>query len=160
MRGALEGLRREERGTEKSDALSFFFPQKVMHSIDRKSKKNIFFLSFDSSTSRGKKQTMLASARPRAPLAHAAAARSSSSSRGRGRSTVRAAAATPTPPPSPKKKDEKESASAAAAALISSASLAAFVTPLASHAAATAAAPEAAVDGAVNSVVEVVKVRV
>jgi hypothetical protein len=43
MRGALEGLRREERGTEKSDALSFFFPQKVMHSIDRKSKKTFFF---------------------------------------------------------------------------------------------------------------------
>ena len=40
-----------------------------------KIKKNIFFLSFDSSTSRGKKQTMLASARTRAPLAHAAAAR-------------------------------------------------------------------------------------
>lgn len=158
MRGALEGLRREERGTEKSDALSFFFSKSYAFNRS-KIKKNIFFLSFDSSTSRGKKQTMLASARTRAPLAHAAAARSSSS-RGRGRSTVRAAAATPTPPPSPKKKEEKESASAAAAALISSASLAAFVTPLASHAAAAAAAPEAAVDGAVNSVVEVVKVRI
>lgn len=160
MRGALEGLRREERGTEKRDALSFFSSKSYAFNRS-KIKKNIFFLSFDSSTSRGKKQTMLASARPRAPLAHAAAARSSSSSsRGRGRSTVRAAAATPTPPPSPKKKEEKESASAAAAALISSASLAAFVTPLASHAAAAAAAPEAAVDGAVNSVVEVVKVRI
>lgn len=97
---------------------------------------------------------MLVSARPRAPLAHAAATRSSSNSR----NAVRVAAAAAAPPPSPPKKPKKSgTAAAASAALISSASLAA-VSPLASHAA-DAGAPEAAVDGAVNGVVEVVKVR-
>ena len=148
------GERRKAR--RKSDALSFvflFLPRKLCIDRSKNTSKKLSFFFFASFNSREeKKQTMLASARPRAPLAHAAP--------GRGRRAVRAAAAAPTPPPSPKKKEAKKSAPAAAAALISSASLAAsFVTPLASHAAA-AAAPEAAVDGAVNSVVEVVKVRV